>query len=370
MATSTFYVSEGDEHNYVTPTVDVKAGAPYEISTGYWGVPSIDVETGDEQPFRVSGVFRGLKANAADSFAIGALVTWNGSGFTADVNGTWRVVKVSPSGAPNVEVQINVSTDTGVGGGSTTLFSSVTSKADLLTQVSLVVGHVSKVNNSLFSYRLVSLPSTSAANWQLTTHVQRLTTAEFGAIATNYTDLDEGMIVDDIDEGKRFRYSETANASAPLQGWIEIGGFGGGGAGAGGSTNLSYLASPTGGTVVSDTGTDATLPITNATNAGYRRPTGTVTVPTGTAIALSNSTSYEILTGDEFNEITGMDATWDGQVIDIYVGPNASLVTSAGTNIRLDGSRGDIITPTFAAVVQLKYRHSDTEWIELSRSKF
>ena len=40
----------------------------------------------------------------------------------------------------------------------------------------------------------------------------------------------------------------------------------------GGATNLAYTASPTGGTVTSDTGTDATLPLADATNAGLMAP--------------------------------------------------------------------------------------------------
>ena len=40
----------------------------------------------------------------------------------------------------------------------------------------------------------------------------------------------------------------------------------------GGATNLSYTASPTGGTVASDTGTDATLPLADGTNAGLMAP--------------------------------------------------------------------------------------------------
>lgn len=42
--------------------------------------------------------------------------------------------------------------------------------------------------------------------------------------------------------------------------------------GGGGATNLSATASPTGVTVASDTGTDATLPLANATNAGLMAP--------------------------------------------------------------------------------------------------
>ena len=43
--------------------------------------------------------------------------------------------------------------------------------------------------------------------------------------------------------------------------------------GAGGATNLGYTASPTNGTVTSDTGTDATLPLGTGTNAGLLSPT-------------------------------------------------------------------------------------------------
>lgn len=44
------------------------------------------------------------------------------------------------------------------------------------------------------------------------------------------------------------------------------------GGGGGGATNLAYTASPTGGTVTSDTGTDATLTLADATNAGLMAP--------------------------------------------------------------------------------------------------
>ena len=45
------------------------------------------------------------------------------------------------------------------------------------------------------------------------------------------------------------------------------------GGGGGGATNLSYTASPTNGTVNSDTGTDATIPLATTTNAGLQSPT-------------------------------------------------------------------------------------------------
>lgn len=46
------------------------------------------------------------------------------------------------------------------------------------------------------------------------------------------------------------------------------------GGGGGGATNLTYTASPTNGIVVSDTGTDATIPLADTTNAGLLSPSG------------------------------------------------------------------------------------------------
>jgi len=50
------------------------------------------------------------------------------------------------------------------------------------------------------------------------------------------------------------------------------------GSGVGGSTNLAYTASPTGGTVTSDTGTDATIPLADGTNAGLMTPSQKATL--------------------------------------------------------------------------------------------
>ena len=47
-----------------------------------------------------------------------------------------------------------------------------------------------------------------------------------------------------------------------------------------GTTNLSYTASPTDGTVVSDTGTDATIPVVDAINAGLMTPAMLTTLNT------------------------------------------------------------------------------------------
>lgn len=51
------------------------------------------------------------------------------------------------------------------------------------------------------------------------------------------------------------------------------------GSGGGGATNLAYTAAPTNGTVTSDTGNDATIPLATGTNAGLLPP-----VPATTAL--------------------------------------------------------------------------------------
>jgi len=53
---------------------------------------------------------------------------------------------------------------------------------------------------------------------------------------------------------------------------VNIGEGEGGGGGGGGATNLGYTPSPTNGIVTSDTGTDATIPLADGTNAGLLKP--------------------------------------------------------------------------------------------------
>jgi hypothetical protein len=87
----------------------------------------------------------------------------------------------------------------------------------------------------------------------------------------------------------------TANGAAIVSAInTALGGTGwqsGGGGGGGGNTNLTYTASPTGGTVVSDSGTDAPLPLADGTNAGLLSPAGFTRIagamPTGTLVDVS-----------------------------------------------------------------------------------
>lgn len=82
-----------------------------------------------------------------------------------------------------------------------------------------------------------------------------------------------------------------------------------------GTTNLTYTASPTNGLVNSDTGTDATLPLADATNAGLLKP--------AKYTVLENTSGTN--TGDQTTivGITGTKAQFDAAVTDgniLYVG--------------------------------------------------
>jgi len=76
-----------------------------------------------------------------------------------------------------------------------------------------------------------------------------------------------------------------------------------GGGGGGGATNLAYTASPTNGIVTSDTGTDATIPLADGTNAGLLTP--------AEKTKISNSVPY---TGANANVNLGEFGLTAGQV--------------------------------------------------------
>lgn len=117
-----------------------------------------------------------------------------------------------------------------------------------------------------------------------------------------------------------------------------------------GTTNLSYTASPTNGIVVSDTGTDATIPLANGTNAGLLSPANFTTLNNGVWSLLGNAgtnpaTNF-IGTTDNVdllfrtNNTNKATITSLGQLI---VGDN--LTPSANTNRKLvvDGASGMIL---------------------------
>tara|TARA_Y100000593_G_scaffold25220_1_gene50390 strand:- start:595 stop:1932 length:1338 start_codon:yes stop_codon:yes gene_type:complete len=114
------YQNEGDMHMQHVPSSDVAAGMPVEITSGYWGVSSLDVEANEPGDFRVTGTFRGVKANASDAISEGASCTFGSGGFSASGSGTWRAMESSASGQTYVVVAINDAASGGGGGGSDT----------------------------------------------------------------------------------------------------------------------------------------------------------------------------------------------------------------------------------------------------------
>ena len=77
-----------------------------------------------------------------------------------------------------------------------------------------------------------------------------------------YIAMESGIVYATQDDWENFIFGCTGNANCTITG-----------GGGGGATNLSYTASPTDGTVNSDTGTDATIPLATTTNAGLQSPT-------------------------------------------------------------------------------------------------
>lgn len=65
-------------------------------------------------------------------------------------------------------------------------------------------------------------------------------------------------------------------------------------AGGAGATNLTYTASPTGGTVNSDTGTDASVPLSDGTNAGLMAPAQHTKLAGIAAAATANATDAQL----------------------------------------------------------------------------
>lgn len=98
----------------------------------------------------------------------------------------------------------------------------------------------------------------------------------------------------------------------------------------GGATNLSYTASPSNGTVVSDTGTDATVPLVDAVNAGLMGPSQHTKLAGIASGATANSSDAFLL--DRANH-TGTQA--QSTIVNLttdLAGKQATLVS--GTNIK------------------------------------
>lgn len=145
-----------------------------------------------------------------------------------------------------------------------------------------------------------------------------LTDVNFGTFANSLTakttpiDVDLVNIVDTADSNKQKKVTFT-NLKAFLKTYFDTLYTGGSG-----STNLGYTASPTNGVVTSDTGTDATLPLADGTNAGLLKPakfavlentSGTNTGDeTASRIATINHGVTAKTTPVDADEITGQDS--------------------------------------------------------------
>ena len=115
--------------------------------------------------------------------------------------------------------------------------------------------------------------------------------------------------------------------------------------GGGGATNLSVTASPTGVTVASDTGTDATLPLANATNAGLMAP-AQVTKLAGIADgATANATDADLRnrsthTGTQaIGTITGLATALNAKAAKAVTGTvDASATTHSLADLLMSGT--------------------------------
>jgi hypothetical protein len=93
----------------------------------------------------------------------------------------------------------------------------------------------------------------------------------------------------------------------------------------GGATNLSYTASPTGGTVTSDTGTDATVPLSDGTNAGLLSPAQHSKLASIEAGATADMTAAEILAA-----LLTVDGAGSGLDADLLDGQSSAAFEAAG----------------------------------------
>ncbi len=114
----------------------------------------------------------------------------------------------------------------------------------------------------------------------------------------------------------------------------------------GGNTNLSYTATPTNGTVNSDTGTDAVIPATDGTNAGLFLPTEKTKLSGIASGATANQTDSYLLdrvnhTGTQaISTITNLQTNLDSKQANIQFQDEGINIGTAGgiTNINITGS--------------------------------
>ena len=134
-----------------------------------------------------------------------------------------------------------------------------------------------------------------------------------GSVTVNYTSPNLTVTVDGV----------TGGAALPI-----------------GGANLTYNATPTNGTVLSDSGTDATIPIVNNTNAGLATP-GMLT-NSHAPVTVTDSTTIDFtLVGQD---ITAIRAALTGDVT-APAGSNATTISNnAVTNAKADDMPANTVT--------------------------
>ena len=100
----------------------------------------------------------------------------------------------------------------------------------------------------------------------------------------------------------------------------------------GGATNLGYTASPTDGTVTSDTGTDATLPLADGTNAGLLKPAKYTVLENTTNTNSGNETAATI--GAIVNGATGYTTPLDADKVGTWDSLNSLYKAVTWANIK------------------------------------
>ena len=168
----------------------------------------------------------------------------------------------------------------------------------------------------------------------------------------NVKDLAEGTVfsIPDILKANGSAYSVSEWEAFYTE---NTGNFNGGGTA---PTNLSYLSSPTQGTIVSDTGTDATIPLADVTNAGLLSPADKANLDNQSGVNSGDETSIVGISGtkSQFNtELTDGDFLFEGDITQY----TDELAQDAVGNILTDSTTIDFTyndtTPSISADVKL-----------------
>lgn len=138
--------------------------------------------------------------------------------------------------------------------GTTTVLANLGTKNDINSK-QLQLNYLDRDNSifDAFYLRTIADSSTFEASNQLLSSL---------AVLRNISYISQGY-TQQINADKFVKLGGAADEYLMADGSISFGGGGGGGA-----TNLAYTASPTNGIVTSNTGTDATIPLADGTNAG------------------------------------------------------------------------------------------------------